>query len=485
MNVVGTNKNESIAMRSQMCELKRLDDRNYSVETEAGQFLLNAASLRTYRVDASTLAAARAYCSDEPASRTSANSEVTSVPPLAAALDDSGEEPERSSEWMIQAVLLHLSADCDLSCRYCYSGGENTRYGGERAKMTADTALRTVDYLLDCDLVDRRGISIGFFGGEPLINYPVLETVIEHCEHIAQLRQQSPGLFRFNLTTNGLSLTAERCAYLLRHGVRIRMSVDGMPEAHDRNRVTRSGRGSHDIVVRNLQNAIAERPELVSVRATLTPDNIDLLQMDDFFTSIGVSDYGFDIAVAPPGQQTFWTSEALDRLDESYAGYFQRLLALVESGVRTGHGLANVLARVGKIHSRDANSIPCNMGREMIAVSPEGKFYPCQWLVDSPQFCIGDVDAGLDPSARHMLFPAFVPEKESCAACWARRLCDGACPAISFLQYGNDDRADPAECRERLITWKWTLWFYLALLDRGLVGTGRRRERSASQGLSR
>lgn len=84
---------------------------------------------------------------------------VTDFAPLLNALEDTGTVTENPSDWKIRAVVLHLSADCDLNCRYCYSGAERARHNGSSANMTKETAIGAVDYLLDSGLIDSRGAS--------------------------------------------------------------------------------------------------------------------------------------------------------------------------------------------------------------------------------------------------------------------------------------------------------------------------------------
>ena len=455
---------------------QRLDANNALFRTDSAAYLYHVPSLRIYKLDERAASASVRYFAAAPGERRRLLPLLDpEAAPFLARLEDTGaferslagaREQVRQDDQAgsrVRALTLLLTPDCDLECRYCYSARQRPPAGERGRGMSRETAVRVIDLLDNSGCFDRRGTAVGFFGGEPLVRFPVLRSVVEHLE--ARSRGGS-GPFNCNVTTNGLSLTAEKVRFLMEHNVRLRLSIDGEEEAHDRNRRTRGGQGSHAAVMENIAPLLAGRPDLVSVRATLTPDNIDLVRIDDFFHRAGIADFGFDIAVAPPGAPPFWTEEALDRLDRNYGLYARMLLELVQNGVRSGHGLPNLFARIEKIHRRQANVIPCRMGREMLAVAADGRFYPCHWLVDDARFCIGSAETGIDIARRRSFHPTLVCEKASCRACWARLLCDGACPAISWLQYGDDQRVDPGECRERQITWKWTVWLYVSLLER-------------------
>ncbi|MGQ9826019.1 MAG: 4Fe-4S cluster-binding domain-containing protein, partial [Desulfotomaculales bacterium] len=89
-------------------------------------------------------------------------------------LDGSWNPPE---EKVVKALCLHLAHDCNLRCRYCF--GAQGAFGGPRGLMPAEVARRAVDFLL-CSAGGRRHVEIDFFGGEPLLNLPVLRETVAY-----------------------------------------------------------------------------------------------------------------------------------------------------------------------------------------------------------------------------------------------------------------------------------------------------------------
>jgi uncharacterized protein len=67
----------------------------------------------------------------------------------------------------------------------------------------------------------------------------------------------------FTVQTNGILLNAETATVLRRHGVRIGVSIDGNQMTHDRLRVLHDGRGSYDAVMRGLEAARRDVPDLL------------------------------------------------------------------------------------------------------------------------------------------------------------------------------------------------------------------------------
>lgn len=82
------------------------------------------------------------------------------------------------NEMPVHAIALNVAQSCNMKCVYCFgNGGEY----GEEGFMEEETALRTVDWLID-NSKDSKQISITFFGGEPLMNFPLIQRVVEYAK---------------------------------------------------------------------------------------------------------------------------------------------------------------------------------------------------------------------------------------------------------------------------------------------------------------
>lgn len=104
-----------------------------------------------------------------------------------------------TSHRKFKRITLCVSNDCNLRCKYCYAGGGN--YGGNRFIMDKETALEFVNFCyreldeLEC---------IMFFGGEPLLNWKIVEFICKEFED----RHKDGGCLnpKFTLVTNGTIL---------------------------------------------------------------------------------------------------------------------------------------------------------------------------------------------------------------------------------------------------------------------------------------
>src|SRR5215510_15109948 len=112
----------------------------------------------------------------------------------------------------LQTLVLNVTNQCNLSCKYCYEFGEDrvATPEGKPKFMSEETAHAAVDFLF-ANSPGRRAVSLTFFGGETLMNFKVVRSTIGY----ARERAHSEGKYiDFSLTTNATLLNPEVIGYL-------------------------------------------------------------------------------------------------------------------------------------------------------------------------------------------------------------------------------------------------------------------------------
>jgi len=149
--------------------------------------------------------------------------------------------------------------------------------------MPFETAKKAIDYYFSLfeeslELNPNRDASIGFYGGEPLLEFDLIKRCIEYTkQNYSRFEPQ------FNMTTNGTLLTRERADYLMENKVSIAVSLDGPKEEHDRKRVYANGEGTFDDVMRNVSYLISKGYD--KIHALPVYDwKTDILKVNDFFS---------------------------------------------------------------------------------------------------------------------------------------------------------------------------------------------------------
>jgi uncharacterized protein len=148
----------------------------------------------------------------------------------------------------LQLALL-ASEDCNFRCQYCYE--EFTR-GTMLPQVRAG-----IKNLVTRRLENLRILSVSWFGGEPLYGFPAIE---ELAPFFVEMAAKNSLRYSGSMTTNGFLLTPDIADKLLAWQIdRFQITLDGIPEDHDRSRPARDGGGTFGTILENLR-AMHRRP---------------------------------------------------------------------------------------------------------------------------------------------------------------------------------------------------------------------------------
>ncbi|MCB2362189.1 radical SAM protein [Clostridium estertheticum] len=180
-------------------------------------------------------------------------------------------------------LVLETTSSCNLRCKYCiYSDQYPTYKTYENKYMSFDLAKKAVDlYLKNFKRVQYRNPSrtatIGFYGGEPLLNFKLIKQVVNY------IKEEYTEKVSFNLTTNGLLFLGEVQDFLAKNDFCIIVSLDGNEENHDRNRVKINGEGSFSEVMNNIGSFRKNHPDYGKFALSACYDlKSDLLEYEKF-----------------------------------------------------------------------------------------------------------------------------------------------------------------------------------------------------------
>ncbi len=336
----------------------------------------------------------------------------------------------------LQSLVMNLTNQCNLSCTYCYEFGEDkvATPEGKPKFMDLATAKASVDFLLS-QSSGRRDVHITFFGGETLMNFPLLKEVVTYATE--QAKAQGRGI-DFSLTTNATLLTPAIIEFLSDQRIGVTVSMDGPPDLHDKLRVFSNGRGSYDIVEPRVRALIAgHKTRPIVARVTLTNGVTDVVRIYRHLKDeIGFHEVGFAPVTTSP--------DRLYSIGESgmhgVLGQFQELAQeYLEYALRGEmHGFTNVSDTIAELYQGVNKSHPCGAGLGLLGVGPSGDLAPCHRFVDSDTHALGHISTGLDQDKkRDFLARGHVNAKYECQSCFARPLCAGGCHHEAFVRYGD------------------------------------------------
>ena len=126
-----------------------------------------------------------------------------------------------------EQLILNVTEDCNFRCSYCvYGGGYGHHRTHSAGKMSWEVARAAIDEFLSHS-GHSEGRVISFYGGEPLLNLPLIRRSVAHVR-----RNSGQADVRFALTTNGYLLTGETAKFLSREGFLIVISLDAVSYTH-------------------------------------------------------------------------------------------------------------------------------------------------------------------------------------------------------------------------------------------------------------
>src|SRR5687767_2224516 len=148
-------------------------------------------------------------------------------------------------------VTVLTTLQCNFACDYCFQG-DHGDYNKHADKMSLDDSARLADWIEQrLDELKPKRLTITFFGGEPLLNIPVIYDQAERAFAACQKRGVTLAL---GIITNGLLLTEELVDRLLPYGLGyVKVTLDGDRDTHNKMRPLRGGQGTFDRIIENVR----------------------------------------------------------------------------------------------------------------------------------------------------------------------------------------------------------------------------------------
>ncbi|MEP2642416.1 cyclophane-forming radical SAM/SPASM peptide maturase GrrM/OscB [Roseobacter sp.] len=365
-------------------------------------------------------------------------------------------------------LVLQPTSFCNLDCSYCY-----LQHRDVRARMSHNT-LRAIarNILAQCPQNDLPVIV--WHGGEPMTLPPDW-----YAAAFALLERESgkTGL-RHAMQTNAIGVNADWIALWQKWQVNIGVSLDGPQDLHDARRHTRTGAGTHHLVMRGVSRLQAAGVPF-HVISVLTADSLPRADdFYDFYTGHGLRNVAFNVEEdeGQPGGSSLGGHAAASA---AYAGFLRRFLARCAADpepffCREVDGVLGVLTRPHSQRAENWQTAPFRI----LAVAVDGglsTFSPELMGAQAPaydDFIFGNVRQGgvatlLDSPAFHKAYEEISRGVRACAdSCAYFDVCGGGAPANKYFELGRFDGTQTLHCS---LTRQVTLDVVLDAVERGQV----------------
>ena len=337
----------------------------------------------------------------------------------------------------VKQMTLQLTQECNFRCSYCTYGAKDFQYQREHSskRMSLETAFSAIDFFV-AHSSNQDEVSVGFYGGEPLLEFEMIKTIVEYAEKKFWGKD-----LMFVITTNASLLTLEMAKFFSEHNVNLTISLDGTAEIHDRSRkFATTGSGTFAAIKKNLDEIRRELPafsEKMSFNIVIDPR----YSCNKLHTMFSEDDSFREATIMPTIIDDFFSTEKAIPSDifvrESNHHRFKAYLALLgrypQAKVSrvTQNFMSGTYARLElslkmstEVFDTMAPGGPCIPGEMRLFVSADGIFYPCERVSEtSESMIIGNLRDGFDvEKARDALNIGQLTE-EDCKNCWAIRHC--------------------------------------------------------------
>ncbi len=340
----------------------------------------------------------------------------------------------------LSLLTIQLTQNCNLRCSYCpYTSNDGTNRTHSNKSIDISTAQKAILFLKEHS-VDSEYVTIGFYGGEPILETKALKEIVNYSKNIFYGKR-----VRYTITTNGTLLDNEMLKFLEEHNFDLMFSMDGPQDIND---INRKYAGSSNSVFSNVIDKInliyKELPKLfksTSINMVIDP-KYGLDRYESLFEQYeALSKIKVSISILDDGYKTtknMFSKEFVEQYASRKKDYIEYLfrginpkkqftnISFYESlFLNSIEKLVNGLYPSSGLGETSCPSGQCIPGHTRLMVDADGNFYPCERVSEECEFnIIGNVNSGLDNNKANYILNIGKNGKNDCLNCFAIRYCD-------------------------------------------------------------
>ena len=349
-------------------------------------------------------------------------------------------------------LILELTGACNLRCKYCIYGAEETGFRGFNSEsMTEEIIRAAIDYMNEHAAEE---VYITFYGGEPLIRFDLMKYAIEYAKEKITNKE-----VHFGFTTNMTLMTREIAEYLVQiPNMSMICSIDGPEDVQNAARVYANGKGTYQDVIKGLgylREAIANSDNdtfNISFNAVyIVPHSKEKLRrIDEMFKDLCNITEDAHYTISYPTSGTVPTELNAAYPPEEGNTMWEWMCDMAKEcdsiDVLKHKGITEALSTIHDRHltMQAMTEIPMNAccvpGARRLYIDTKGNMYVCERINKSPM--IGNIVQGIDMDTifEKYFYEYSTKSIEHCKNCWAVKMCP-FCYADRMTENGIADDA--------------------------------------------
>ena len=338
-------------------------------------------------------------------------------------------------------LVIHTTEDCNFRCEYC-------ALDFNRRSMQSCVGENIVKFIRK-NISQYESVSISWFGGEPLLNMPIIEQISRDVIEICKCAKKP---YYASITTNGYLLTPKNMELLYSCNVRhITVTLDGNKETHDKQRHLIQGGNTFDKIIENLKGIRNEKRYhiKVSIRTNVTKEILsNIKSFFEYLNDEFGNDNRFGIFIRLAGD---WGGERVKKIksnllsEDAYSQIYDILQNIPDLTLDWS---------VNKADFEPAGCFCQAMRKNKYTIAVDGSIHKC----DTPNMPIGCLDDnGImninDKTICEWSLPQSIASKQ-CDECFFSCACFmGTCPQNMILNKNTYTCSGFLEGIESIIKW--------------------------------
>ena len=319
-------------------------------------------------------------------------------------------------------LQLIVSNFCNFSCKYCFLDKEHklreNSINNAPSNMKDEVAQKSIDQMIhNIKINGNKVLSIEFFGGEPLMNWPLIKGVLD----LYKKGEAYDIEMNYTITTNGSLITEEMAEYFSKYGVNVIISYDSPTSSE---RITKNGQDLTEILGPVLK-ILKKKNILVSFNSVIskwTIGNYDYRGLVDFAKENGVRSLGLILDLDAEFLSNTWTENDIVEL----------LLNTYDYGRVKG---LNVTGYWEKMYQQIANKDytyfekgykACPATGCKVSIEPSGDIFACKCCTYKIGY-LDDWEALLKSERYAQYLNKVYRNGEDCSTCELLSFCSGVC----------------------------------------------------------
>lgn len=352
---------------------------------------------------------------------------------------------ENSNQRILNRLVIHLTNDCNMRCQYCYAHGGN--YLSNRDIMAFDTFDQLIHvFFQKFDVIK----VVQFFGGEPLMNIPLLQYACEQFELRALERNYT---INFGIVTNGTLMDTKFIELVKKYSINVTVSYDGHPLVNDIMRVMEDHTGSSSIILEQAKKLKEETGQPNTIEVTYNQHHVNhgvgILECVQHIQEELPDTYVHLIPAGDIGTSDYAISDL-----SIFADSIHELAKQNEETNGKNVSMYSLAQRIFfALNNREANvPLICDAGLGTLSVSTKGEVFPCFMFTDDAAMSYGNIaDPDLFESTQSRRLQdrlnsfSVKENNQECRDCFIKKLCNG-CLGLNSFHSGNPFKLAPPLC---------------------------------------